>query len=86
MRYETLIETISAIINSEEIYKEGMTIIYELPEERHKQMDEHLFYKSNPPNARFEHRDVVELEVDGLTIKFVKEGSKIEISDKDLDD
>jgi len=86
MRFETLIETLSAIVNSEEIYKDGMTIIYELPEKRHKQMDEHLFYKSNPPTAKFEHREVVELEVEGILVKFIKEGSKIEIKGEDLED
>lgn len=85
MRYETLIETISEIVGNDNIHKKGMTIIFELPEKRHKQMDEHLFYKSNPPTAKFEHREVVEIEVEDIVIKLIKEGSKIEIKEKDLE-
>ena len=41
MNYEKLIETISAVINSDEIYKKDLTLLYELPSKLHKQMDEH---------------------------------------------
>lgn len=73
MRYEELIETLGEIVNNEKIYKKGMTIIYTLPEKRHKQLDEHLFYKSNPANALFEHRDVIELDANGVIVKFIKD-------------
>lgn len=86
MRFEVLIETLSEIVNNDNIHKEGMTIIYELPEKRHEEIDEHLFYKSNPSDAVFEHREVVELEVEGITVKFIKEGSNIDIKDGPLED
>lgn len=85
MRYDTLIETLSEIVGNEKIHKDGMTILYELPEEDHKQMDEHLFYKSNDRDANFEHRDIVEIEVEGIIVKFVKEGTKLELVEKDLE-
>lgn len=72
MNYEKLIETISTVINTEEIYKVGLTLLYELPDKLHKQMDEHLFYKANPSNTEFVHRDEVELEVGGIKVKFIK--------------
>tara|TARA_B100000927_G_scaffold244457_1_gene206786 strand:- start:1406 stop:1636 length:231 start_codon:yes stop_codon:yes gene_type:complete len=71
MNYEELIETISEVINNKKIYKEGLTLLYELDEENHAKMDEHLFYKSKP-EGNFEHRDIIELEIDGVIIKFIK--------------
>ena len=34
--------------------------------------DEHLFYKANPDATNFEHRDIVEVEVGGVIVRFVK--------------
>ena len=45
MTYEKLIETISMIVDNENIFKEGLTLVYELDEKRHKQINEHLFAK-----------------------------------------
>lgn len=72
MSYEELISTISEIIDNENIHKEGLILVYELDEINHKKMDEHLFYKANSQNTAFTHRDVVEVGIGGLTIKFVK--------------
>lgn len=72
MTYEKLIETISTVINSDEIYKKDLTLLYELSNELHKQMDEHLFYKANPNSSDFIHRDEIELEVGGIKVKFIK--------------
>lgn len=72
MNYNQLIETISEIINNDNIYKSGLTILYELDELNHKKMDEHLFYKSNPETAKFIHNESVEVEIGGILVKFVK--------------
>jgi hypothetical protein len=72
MNYTELIDTISEIVNNEKIYKEGLVITYELSEQHHKKMDEHLFYKANPNGVDFVHRDIVEVEIGGITIKFLK--------------
>lgn len=72
IRYEELIATISEIINNENIKKEGLHLVYELPEKDHKMMDEHLFYKTNDRNTKFEHRDVIEVELGGLIVKIIK--------------
>ena len=53
MNYEELIQTISAIVESGAIYKKGLTLVYELDEKNHRQMNEQLFYKSNPVTAKF---------------------------------
>jgi hypothetical protein len=66
MDYNELIETISEIVNNEKIHKNGLTLVYELSEENHKKMDEHLYYKANPD------RSTIEVEIGGITIKFFK--------------
>jgi hypothetical protein len=72
MDYNELIETISEIVNNEKIHKNGLTLVYELSEENHKKMDEHLYYKANPDGAGFVHRSTIEVEIGGITIKFFK--------------
>lgn len=72
MNYNELIETISEIVNNEKIYKENLTLVYELDEQNHLKMDEHLFYKSNAPSDEFIHNEVIELEIGGVFVKFIK--------------
>ena len=72
MNYNQLIETISEVVNNEKIFKENLTLVYELDEQNHLKMDEHLFYKSNPSNVEFTHKDIVEIEIGGVFVKFVK--------------
>ncbi len=77
MSFEELIATFSEIINNENIRKEGLVLFYELDEDSHKAMDEHLFYKVNDRNADFEHREIIEVEIEGFTINIIKEGWKL---------
>lgn len=72
MKYEDLIATVSEIVENENIYKPGLVLVYELNEKNHMKMDEHLFYKANPEDTQFEHRDVVEVEIGGVIVRFVK--------------
>lgn len=72
MDYNKLIETISEVVNNEKILKTNLTLVYELPEKLHKQMDEELFYKTNGNETEFQHKDEVELEVSNLKIKLIK--------------
>lgn len=72
MTYEKLIETISEIVENENILKEGLSLVYELNEKKHKQMNEHLFFKSNPITTTFKPTDEFEVELGGIVIKFIK--------------
>lgn len=72
MTYEQLIETISEILNNPKIKKDGLSLTYELPDKIHRQMNEDLFYKSNPINTYLPVSDVFEVQLDGLLIKFIK--------------
>jgi len=72
MNYEQLIETVSLMVENEKIYKKGLTLVYVLTEKNHKQMNEQLFYKSNPATAKFVLADEFEVEVEGIIVKFIK--------------
>ena len=84
MRYEEIINTASQFINNEEIKKDGLILVYELDPERHKDLDEHLFYKSGIDKYYdFEHRDVIELEVQGIKFNFIRDDKQLTVEDKE---
>jgi hypothetical protein len=72
MKYDELIKTISEIINNDNIVKKGLTLVYELDDHAHKKMDEHLFYTSNSSDAIFEHKDMFEVTLGEVNVKFIK--------------
>lgn len=73
MKYETLIETIREIVNNELIHKEGLTLIYELDEKFHKNLNLHFHLQTQGDNTDdFENTDEFEVEIGGILIKFVK--------------
>jgi hypothetical protein len=72
MTYEKLISTMTSIINDETIEKEGLIMVYELNEKRHRQMNEELFYKSNPMTAEFKPADEFEVDFEDVKVKFIK--------------
>ncbi len=72
MTYEKLISTVTSIIKDETIEKEGLTLVYELNEKRHRQMNEELFYKSNPITTEFKPGDEFEVDFEDIKVKFVK--------------
>ncbi len=73
MNYEDLIETVSIIVENPKIHKDGLTLVYTLNDKNYKQMNEHLFYKSNPPSIKFIPSDILEVELGGILVKLVKE-------------
>ena len=72
MTYEKLIETVSLILENDNIYKDGLTLTYVLTPKKHKTMNEQLFYKTNPPNVNLILTDEFEVEIEGIIIKFIK--------------
>lgn len=72
MTYEILINTVSEIVNNENISKDGLILTYVLPEEVHKRFNEELFYKSNTIAMNFTPTDEYEVEIGGILIKFIK--------------
>ena len=72
MKYEDLISTVTSMVNDETIYKEGLVLVYLLNERNHLQMNEELFYKSNPATTKFQPTDEFEVEIGGVLVKFIK--------------
>jgi hypothetical protein len=72
MTYENLIETVTSILDDETIYKNGLTLTYELTPKNHKAMNELLFYKSNPITDNPILTDEFEADFDGIVVKFIK--------------
>jgi hypothetical protein len=72
MNYEQLIESVSLILETEQIYKLGLSLTYELTPKNHKAMNELLFYKANPPHLTPDYTDEFEVDIEGITIKFIK--------------
>lgn len=81
MNYEQLIETISLIVENQKIQKVGLTLVYELNEANHKQMNEILFHKSNPYSTDFIPSDEFEVTIGGILVKFIKPNTKIDLLD-----
>lgn len=83
--YEDLINTFSEIINNETINKQGLVLIYELDDENHQKLDEHLFYKTNDRDATYEHREIIEVEIEGFIIRIIKKGWELVTKDLDIE-
>jgi hypothetical protein len=72
MNYNTLIETIKIIINDDNFYTKGLTMVYSMDVEKHKKVSEHFFYKlSGDSNNNYEYTEEFEVEIGGILIKFV---------------
>lgn len=72
MTYEQLIETVSLIIENPKIIKNGLKLTYELPLDKHRDLNEAIFKKANPYSNNFIPSDEFELDIAGINIKFVK--------------
>jgi len=73
MTYEQLIETVSIMVENEQIHKTGLSLTYTLNEKNYKGMNEFLFYKSHDINDEFIPSDNFEVEIGGILITFIKE-------------
>lgn len=80
MTYDKIIETVSEIVNNDNIMTKGLTLIYELEPRLHKQVDEELYIRIHGHLNNFEHQEIIEIEVSGTLVKFIKEGTIIEFN------
>jgi len=71
MTYETLIQSVSEIVNNDLIHKKGLELTYKLTPENHKKLSEHFFYKINESDADYEYTEEFEVEMGGIIIKFI---------------
>jgi hypothetical protein len=72
MTYEELIKTVSEIVNNQDINKNGLSLVYELPNDIHEKINRDIFYRMNTMNVIFEPTNIFEVEIGGILIKFIK--------------
>ena len=72
MNYEKLINTIREIILNDSIEKNNLTLVYELPEKLHRQMNEDIFYRLKDKDDAIIVSNTFEVEIEGILIKFNK--------------
>jgi hypothetical protein len=62
---------VSEIVDNPNIEKNGLVLVYELPENIHNQMNEELFYTLKQ-GVIFVPSDIFEIEIEGILIRFKK--------------
>lgn len=78
IRYEDILETAGEVSENENIPKDGLVLLYFLTPERHKDLDEHLFYKTiTDPNAVFEHKDIIRITIGSVRFMFIRDDKEI---------
>lgn len=74
IKYENLIQIASVIAESEDIVKDGLTLVYALDAKNHEKLDEDLFYrtKRHEKGYDFSHREIIEVTIGNVNFKFIK--------------
>jgi hypothetical protein len=72
MKYEDLITTVTSIVNDETIYKNGLTLTYELSESDNINLNEEIFHMFNPMTVEFIPNDEFEIAIGGIIVKLIK--------------
>jgi len=70
MKLEEIVDIANACVENEKIPIEGLKIVYKLEEDIHKKLDEELFYKINNDITSFQHNEIIELNLAGITFVF----------------
>jgi hypothetical protein len=78
MKFEDLVKSVSEIHNNENIIIENLTLVYTLPEKKHRQVHEEIFYKNFSTDTTPELTDEFEVTMGDITVKFIKQQEKSE--------
>jgi hypothetical protein len=70
MNLEQVLEIATECVENERIPTEGLTLMYHLDKDIHKQLDEELFYKTNNNKPNFKHNKEIEIDIAGITFIF----------------
>ena len=70
MNLDKVLEIATECVKNESIPTEGLPIKYTLDPHTHKTLDQELFYKINNDISSFQHNDVIELTIGGVTFIF----------------
>lgn len=73
MTYESLIKTVSTIVEHVDIDKKGLSLTYSLPEKEFLLLNEKVFYVTNPYAVIFEpSTDDFEIILGGIVVNIKK--------------
>tara|TARA_B100001769_G_C22086644_1_gene585814 strand:+ start:1110 stop:1331 length:222 start_codon:yes stop_codon:yes gene_type:complete len=70
MDLERVLEIAKECVENEIIPLEGLTLMYTIDKQSHRHLDEELFYKTNNNQTSFEHNEVIEVTIGGITFIF----------------
>ena len=70
MDLEKVLEVANECVENDRIPVEGLTLLYKLSADTHKKLDEELFYKTNNNIGEFNHNEVIEINLAGITFMF----------------
>jgi len=73
LKYDDIIRSVSEIVNNEMIFKENLALTYKVSKENIKKLNEHIFYKYNDVDAVCPQKDMVEIELGGITVILISE-------------
>jgi hypothetical protein len=57
---------------NENINKNGLSLVYDLPKDVHEMMNRDIFHRINSMNVNFEPTNTFEVEIGGILVKFIK--------------
>ncbi len=70
MNLDKVLEIATECVKNDIIPTEGLTLKYTLDHQTHKILDQELFYKINNDITSFQHNDIIELTIGGVTFIF----------------
>lgn len=70
MNLDKVLEIATECVKNETIPTQGLTLKYTLDPNTHKILDQELFYKINNDLTTFQHNEIIELTVGGVTFIF----------------
>jgi hypothetical protein len=72
IKYENIIETAKVVMSQKDMYVDGLTLEYVLPNKIHDKLNEELFYRTLDNGETLEYVDIIELTVLDVKFKFLK--------------
>jgi hypothetical protein len=73
MNLDKVLEIANECVENEMIPTENLSIMYKLDPDTHRKLDEELFYNTNNNLTNFEHNEVIEINIAGITFIFEQE-------------
>jgi len=73
MNFNSLILSVSAMFNNPDILTDGLTLTYSLPEKKHRQLHEEIYFLRFGAEKQPELTEEFELAIGNIVLKFIKQ-------------